>query len=82
LSLFFYALILNFFGFFALNSSGDENLSMIASNTLSTFSHVLPETQIISSLGIPITFSISVETLSGFAAGKSILLSTGMISNH
>jgi hypothetical protein len=75
-------LILNFFGFFALNSSGDENLSIMASRTLSTFSHVFHETHIISSLGIQITFSISVDTLSGFAAGKSILFSTGMISSH
>jgi hypothetical protein len=35
----------------------------------------------ISSFEIPITFSISFETLSGFAAGKSILFNTGMISN-
>jgi hypothetical protein len=72
---------LNFLGFFALNSSGDWNLSIMASNTLSTFSQVFQETQIISSFEIPITFSISLETLSGFAAGKSILLRTGIISS-
>jgi hypothetical protein len=72
---------LNFFGFLALNSSGEENLSIIASSTLSTFSQVFHETQMISSFEIPITFSISFETLSGFAAGKSILFKTGMISN-
>nr|DAX62125.1 MAG TPA: hypothetical protein [Caudoviricetes sp.] len=53
---------------------------MIASSTLSTFSQVFPETQIISDLSNPIIFSISPATLSGFAAGRSILLRTGMIS--
>ena len=60
--------------------SGLSIRSMIASRTLSTFSPVFPETQMISSLGNPMTFSISMATLSGFAAGRSILLRTGMIS--
>jgi cyanate permease len=53
---------------------------MMASRTASTHSQVFQETKYISSLGIQITFSISLATLSGFAAGRSILFSTGIIS--
>jgi hypothetical protein len=55
-------------------------LEIIASKTASTHSPVFHETRNISSLGIQITFSISCATLSGFAAGKSILFRTGIIS--
>jgi hypothetical protein len=55
-------------------------LEIIASKTASTHSPVFHETRNISSLGIHITFSISCATLSGFAAGKSILFRTGIIS--
>ena len=71
----------NFLGFFFLWSAGLSMRWMMASRTRSTFWPVFHDTQMISSLGVQITFSISMATLSGLAAGRSILFSTGIISN-
>gem|GEM_PF-5046973 len=54
-------------------------LSTTASSTASTFSPVLADIAITSSGFIQTTFSSSAVTLGTFAAGRSTLLSTGMI---
>ena len=52
----------------------------MASKTLSIPKPVLAEIKTASSVGIPITSSISAFTRSGSAAGKSILLIMGIIA--
>gem|GEM_PF-1408275 len=72
----------NFLLCLAKNDKGSSILCIIASKTSSTFCPVFPDTAIISSRSIPIRCSSSLATLSGLAAGRSILFNTGIISNH
>ncbi len=68
-----------FSGAFSSPFGGGRRLTM-ASSTSSTPSPVLAETSMASDASRPMTSSICAFTRSGSAAGRSILLSTGMIS--
>ena len=60
--------------------SGAGNLVTIASSTSGIPTPVFADMCIASVASIPITSSICSDTLSGSAAGKSTLFSTGTIS--